>query len=661
MDTDNPSNPLWEPDQALKAASNLSHYMQWLSDKGLPFSRYQDLWKWSTDDSERFWESLLDYFNVVYEGTYDRVLSGDHMPKTRWFEGISLNYSEHIFRNESKEIPAIVWGAENEDLKELSWEELHQKTASLASFLKESGIVKGDRVVGYLPNRPEAIISFLAANSIGAPWSCTSPDFGINAIIDRFEQIAPKVLIACCGYHYNGKYYSKEEVVRALIKQLPTLELIIIISENGEVCLEVTGEKVVSWNEVTGKKEVSLEFTRVPFSHPIWILYSSGTTGLPKPITHGHGGILLEHLKYLAFHNDIKKGDRCFWYTTTGWMMWNYIQASLLLGGTVVLYDGSPSYPDLHVLWQFAESAKISHFGISAGFITASMKTGTKPGNTYDLHALKSIGSTGSPLPPEGFDWIYREVKRDLWVASISGGTDVCSAFVGGNPLLPVYRGEIQCRALGCALDAYDQSGRSLTGEVGEMVITRPMPSMPVFFWNDPDYSRYEESYFEMYPGVWRHGDWTKITSHDGIIIYGRSDSTLNRGGVRVGTSELYRALDGIPEISDSLIICLETEKGGFFMPLFVMMRKGTTLDDSFISRVKKHIREQCSPRHIPDTLIQVDDIPYTISGKKVETPVKKILSGKDTGSSLNRDALKNPSSLDFFITYYKQIQSDDS
>ncbi|MDH5603582.1 MAG: acetoacetate--CoA ligase, partial [Cyclobacteriaceae bacterium] len=622
MTPDNSSIPLWEPDQAFKEASNLARYRQWLSEReGLPFPQYQDLWKWSTDHVEKFWESMLDYFNVLYEGTYEQVLTDDPMPRTRWFEGISLSYAEHIFRNESTEVPAIIWGAEENDPKELSWEELHQKTASLASFLKASGIVMGDRVVGYLPNRPEAIISFLATNSVGATWSCTSPDFGINAIIDRFAQIAPKVLIACCGYHYNGQYYSKREVVRSLITRLPTLEVIIMVSENGESCLEATGEKGVSWNQVIGKKSASLEFTRVPFSHPIWILYSSGTTGLPKPITHGHGGILLEHLKYLAFHNDIKKGDRCFWYTTTGWMMWNYIQASLLLGGTVVLYDGSPSYPDLHVLWQYAEKAKISHFGISAGYITANVKAGTKPGSTYDLHHMRSIGSTGSPLPPEGFDWIYQEVKKDVWVSSISGGTDVCSAFVGGNPLLPVYRGEIQCRALGCALDAYDQSGRSLTGEVGEMVITRPMPSMPVFFWNDPDYSRYEESYFEMYPGVWRHGDWTKITSHDGIIIYGRSDSTLNRGGVRVGTSEIYRALDGIPEISDSLIICLETEKGGFFMPLFVMMRKGTTLDDSFISRVKKHIREQCSPRHIPDTLIQVDDIPYTISGKKVETP----------------------------------------
>ena len=488
---------------------------------------------------------------------------------------------------------------------------------------------------------------FLATNSIGAVWSSTSPDFGVKSVIDRFQQIDPKVLFCVDGYQYQGKSYDRSNEVSEIIDSLPTLNEIVVLPYLNK---DLKWPNTTPYSNITERSSSELTFTRVDFNDPIWILYSSGTTGLPKPITHGVGGILLEHLKYLTFHQDVQKGDRCFWFTTTGWMMWNYVNAALLSGGVVVQFDGSPGYPDMNAMWKLAQDFKITHMGVSAGFITASMKSAVEPSKTFELSALRSIGSTGSPLPPEGFKWLYENVKSDLWLTSISGGSDVCTAFVGGNPLLPVYKGEIQCRALGAKLESWDENGSPITNEVGEMVITAPMPCMPVYFWNDPEFERYSESYFEMFPGVWRHGDWIELTDRGGIIIYGRSDSTLNRGGVRIGTSEIYRTVESIEKIKDSLIICLENQDGEFYMPLFVVCDQ---LDNDLISEIKREIRTQYSPRHVPDDIIQAPEIPYTISGKKVELPVKKVLSGKARVENLNLDALKNPTSMNFYQEFY--------
>jgi acetoacetyl-CoA synthetase len=487
----------------------------------------------------------------------------------------------------------------------------------------------------------------LATVSLGAVWSSCSPDFGTPAVIDRFSQVNPKVLIAVDQYSYGGKIFDKSDVVRELVKGLPTLSNVILISDRSG--LESVDVRTDNWKEVTESSEASIEFVRVPFAHPLWILYSSGTTGLPKAFVHSHGGILLEQLKYVTFHNDFKVGERCFWYSTTGWMMWNYIHGAMLVGASVVLYDGSPAYPGLETLWKFAEEARINHFGTSAGFLLANLKEEIRP-SKFNLDCLRSLSSTGSTLPPEAFEWVYQHVKKDLWLVSMSGGSDVCSAFVGGNPMLPVYAGEIQCRALGCDLHAFDESGNAVKETVGEMVITRPMPSMPVAFWNDPDFKRYKESYFEMFPNVWRHGDWIKVTNQNGIIIYGRSDATLNRAGVRIGTSEIYRAMDKIKEVKDSLIICIEKKDGSFWMPLFVVMQPGSNLTDNVKATIKSTLRKDYSPRHVPDEVIAVTDIPYTISGKKSESPVKKLFMGIDPAKAVNVGVLKNPESMKAFI-----------
>lgn len=644
--------PLWSPSGSFQETSNLNRYQQWLKDThGLEFSAYDELWRWSVDHAEAFWSSLTEYFDVRYEGAAMPVMNGNDMPDVKWFDNMRLNYAEHIFRNATPDHPAIIFQSEAGPLQEKSWETLTREVSAMQQYLRSIGILPGDRVAAFLPCIPEATIAFLAVNAMGAVWSSCSPDFGAGSVADRFAQIEPRVLIAVDGYRYGGKFHEKTSVVREIIEAIPSLEKTIIITHGDGIDRLADADRIITWRKIMeAPSDAPLYFERVPFSHPIWVLYSSGTTGLPKAITHSHGGILLEQLKYGSFHNDFKKGERCFWYTTTGWMMWNYIQGCLLVGGILVIYDGSPGYPDLDVLWDFAGKTHIHHFGTSAGFIMACRKAGVRPGSKHDLSALRSLSATGSTLPPEGFAWAYKEVKEELWLASMSGGTDVCSAFVGGNPMLPVYSGEIQCRALGCRLEAFDEEGRSVENQLGEMVITAPMPSMPIYFWNDPDFSRYRESYFEQYPGVWRHGDWIEITPHAGIIIYGRSDATLNRGGVRIGTSEVYRAVDTVQEIQDSLVVCIEKPGGEFWMPLFVLMRQGKNLNDEIKGKIRSALRTQYSPRHVPDDIIEVPDIPYTISGKKTETPVKKVLSGMDPRKVVNTGALRNPDSMQFFI-----------
>lgn len=636
---------LWKPDAETRKTSNLTQFIDYLrSAFQLDFQDYQSLWAWSVNEQEQFWRILFDYFGLSYSGEIKHVLTGN-MPQTKWFEGISLNYAENIFTRKNEAIPAIIFKSESEESKHISWDELFSQTASLAAFLRKSGVRKGDRVAGYLPNIPQATVALLATASIGAIWSGASPDFGTESVLERFQQIEPSVFIAIDGYQYNGKQFNKIPQVNELKKQLKSLKSAILIpylNKNAEV------EGFDNWDNIIAEKQEEIAYERVDFSHPLWIVYSSGTTGTPKSIVHSVGGILLEHLKYLCFHNDLKPSERFFWYTTTGWMMWNFLQGSLLAGATAVIYDGSPAFPDIDNLWRFAEKEGIHHFGTSASFIQSCIKSEIHPKDKFNLSKLRSVSSTGSPLSSEGFDWIYESVKENVYLWSMSGGTDVCTAFVGGNPLEVVTEGEIQCRALGVSLEAWDENGQALTDEVGEMVITKAIPSMPVMFWNDPDFKKYSASYFEEYAGIWRHGDWVKISKEGKLVIFGRSDATLNRQGVRIGTAEIYRAVEHLPEISDSLVIHQEKED---CMILFVVLREYSELSELLKQEIRKVLRESYTSRHVPDKIIAVSAIPYTISGKKLEIPVKKILQGIPLEKAVNLGSVRNPEAFEEFKT----------
>ena len=642
---------LWTPSQALQDSSNIRAYMRWLeTTRGLRFATYDELWRWSVADLEAFWESLWEYFQIRSVTPYTRVLSSHTMPGARWFEGATLNYVEHVFRRATPDHPAALFQSERQPLMPISWADLERQVASVAAALRGLGVGPGDRVVGYVPNVPQALVAFLAAASLGAVWSSCSPDFGSPSVIDRFKQIEPKVLVAVDGYQYGGKPFDRRAVVAEIQAALPTLEATIFVPYlDPQVAPAGLSGRILAWDEALATPG-ELRYEPVPFEHPLWVLYSSGTTGLPKPIVQSQGGILIQHLKELHLHLNLKPGDRFFWYTTTGWMMWNLLIGGLLVGATVLLYDGSPAYPDMGALWRFAEESRMTFFGTSAGYITALMKSDVAPGRQYDLSALVGIGSTGSPLPPEGFEWVYAHVKSDLWLASISGGTDVCGCFIAGAPILPVYSGELQCRALGVNAQAYDTDGNSVIGVMGELVVTEPMPSMPIYFWNDPDGRRYRESYFEMYPGTWRHGDWVVINERGGVVIYGRSDSTINRQGVRMGSSEIYRVVEGLPEVLDSLVVDLEGLGGASYMPLFVVLREGVELDATLERKIKDAIRTALSPRHVPDAIFAVPDVPRTLSGKKLEVPVKKILMGVPVERAANPDSLRNPELLPFFV-----------
>ena len=647
---------LWEPPAELVERARLTEFMRWLeAERGLRFDDYDALWRWSVDDLDGFWAAIWDFFEVRGDGDRATVLASRDMPGARWFPDTRLNYAEHVFAGKDDGEVAILHASELRELGELTWGELRSQVAALAAGLSAMGVERGDRVAAYLPNIPEAIVAFLATASIGAVWSSCSPDFGPASVVDRFAQIEPKVLFTVDGYRYGGKDHDRREAIRVVMEEMPSLlhEIVVpYLDPDPEIAVvEGDGPAVTRLADVIRENEgAPLEFERVPFDHPLWVLYSSGTTGLPKAIVQGQGGILLEHLKKLHLHVDAHPGDRLFWFTTTGWMMWNFLVSGLLTKAAIVLYDGSPGHPDMGVLWDLAERAGVTMFGTSASYIAACMKAGLEPGAGRDLGRLGAVGSTGSPLSPEGFDWVYEHLGRDTWLFSTSGGTDLCTAFVGGVALLPVYRGELQGRALGAAVEAWDEAGASVTDEVGELVVTEPMPSMPVCFWGDEDGSRYRASYFEMFPGVWRHGDWIEITSRGTAIIYGRSDSTINRSGVRMGTSEIYRAVLSIDTIVDALVVDVPRPGTEGWMPLFVVLREGAELDEELPREIARRVRERCSPRHVPDEVFQIAEVPRTLSGKALEVPVKRILMGTPAEKAASRDSLANPAALDYFV-----------
>ena len=641
---------LWRPSEEEVRQANLTAYMRWLQDRrGLRFTDYERLWRWSVEDVEGFWGSLWDFFDVRSESPFECVLEERKMPGARWFPGARLNYAEHVFRGKADEAVAVLHASELRELETMSWGELRDLTARIAAGLRRLGVRPGDRVGAYMPNTPETVAAFLACASLGAVWSSCSPDFGARSVADRLAQIEPRVLLAVDGYRYNGRDYDRREVVRRLQDEMPGLEATVVLPYLDPQA-DLTGlQNAVRWEELAGVEPGSLEFEQLPFDHPLWVLYSSGTTGLPKAIVQGQGGILIEHLKSHYLHLDVHDGDRLFWFTTTGWMMWNLLVSGLLTRAAIVLYDGSPSHPDMGTLWDLAERAGMTCFGTSASYIASCVKAGVEPRQDRTLSRLRSVGSTGSPLSPEGFDWVYEHVGERLWLFSTSGGTDLCTAFVGGVPLLPVYRGELQGRLLGAAVEAFDEQGNPVVDEVGELVLTQPMPSMPLYFWNDPDGARYREAYFSMYPGVWRHGDWIEITSRGTAVIYGRSDSTINRGGVRMGTSEIYRAVLALPEVVDALVVDVPRPGTEGWMPLFVVLRPGEQLSEELVSRIKSRIREDASPRHVPNEVYAVAEVPRTLSGKVLEVPVKKILMGTPPEKAASRDSLSNPHSLDYF------------
>ncbi len=631
---------LWRPSAAAVERANLTRYQRWL---GKDFGSYDELWSWSVADLDGFWASIWDYFDVPGHRPPGPALVDDTMPGARWFPGAELNYVEQALRWDDDR-PAVVFRSEGGRAGTITHRELGQRVAGVARGLRDLGVGRGDRVAAYAPNIPETLIAFLATASLGAVWSSCSPDFGVKAVLDRFRQIEPKVLFAIDGYRYRGGVHDRSAAVAEIVRGLPGLAALVTIANLGGDA----PEGVLFDDLAVPGADLAVE--RAPFDHPLWVLYSSGTTGLPKPIVHGHGGIVLEHLKALSLHHDLGRDDRFFWFSSTGWMMWNLLIGGLLVGACVVLYDGSPAEPDLGALWRMAEETGTTYFGASAPYIQACMKAGVVPRREADLSRLRGVGSTGAPLPPEGFEWVYDNVGDDLVLGSVSGGTDVCTAFVGSCPTLPVRAGEIQCRYLGAAVEAFEESGHAVTGEVGELVVTRPMPSMPVSFWGDDDGSRYRASYFERFPGVWCHGDWVKITAGGGCVIYGRSDSTLNRGGVRIGTSELYRVVEDLDEVADSLVVDTGRlgEEGRCW--LFVVLADGCSLDESLRAAIRARLRAELSPRHVPDEIVAVDEVPRTLTGKKLEVPVKRILCGQPWESAVSRESMVNPDALQPFL-----------
>jgi len=641
---------LWEPSKALRERCNMSAFLRAMErERGAAFGDYAALWRWSIGDVGAFWQAVARYFQVRFETPPHAALTGK-MPDAHWFPGARLNYAEHALRR-GDDHAALIFCDESGRRSELTYRELGEQVARARAGLRRLGVGKGDRVAALVPNCPEALIAFLATASLGAIWSSCSPEFGVGSVLDRFRQIEPKILFAVTGYSYGGKRFDRSAELSAIVSGLPTLVGMVTLGQAGaEPARGLSFEGLLADDE-------PLAFEPVPFEHPLWILYSSGTTGLPKAIVQGHGGILLEHLKALSLHCDLAPEDRFFWFTTTGWMMWNFLVSGLLLGTTLVLYDGSPAHPNLNALWKLAADEGVTYFGTSAPFLLACKKAGISPQSSFDLSRVRALGTTGAPLPADGFAWVYREIGKNLLLGSVSGGTDVCTAFVLSCPLLPVHAGEIQCSGLGAKVESFDEGGRPLIDRVGELVLTEPLPSMPVCFWNDPDGSRLRESYFSVYPGVWRHGDWIKITERGSSVIYGRSDSTLNRGGVRMGTSEFYRVVESVPEVADSLVVdtgSIEDALGKLW--LFLVLRPGSELTPELKQRLTSTIRAELSPRHVPDEFVVIAEVPRTLNGKKLEVPVKRILLGTPPDKAASPGTLANPAALDPFIELARKL-----
>jgi acetoacetyl-CoA synthetase len=647
---------LWQPSAAQVEASRLHAYQRWLADtSGLRFPDYQALWQWSVDDVETFWQSVWDFFDVQADGSAAPVLAARTMPGARWYPNARLNYAEHVFRHATSDRPALIARSEDAPVREVSWAELARDTGAIAARLRALGVRAGDRVASYMPNRPETVAAFLACASIGAIWSSCAPDMGATVVLDRLRQIEPKVLFATDSYSYNGKTHDRAAPVEELLRELPSVRTVVQVDGPLAPQRSVPWRDRVAWADAI-REPAPLAFERLPFEQPLWIVYSSGTTGLPKAMVHSHGGIVLTHLKTMALQHDLRPGDRLLFLGGTGWIVWNLQLGALLTGASIVLYDGNPAWPDGQALWRFIDEQRVTLFGCGAAFLINCMKDGVRPRDFADFKDLRAINSTGSPLPIDAYHWAYASVKRDLWLASISGGTDIASGFVACASSLPVTAGELQCRELGVAAYAFNDAGQPVTDEVGELVITKPMPSMPVRFWNDAGDKRYLESYFETFAGVWRHGDWIRITPRGTAVIYGRSDSTINRHGIRMGTAEIYRVVEELPEVRDSLVVDLEYLGRPSFMPLFVVLAPGRPLDDALKTRIAQQIRTNASARHVPNEVYQVDEIPRTLTGKKMEVPVRKLLLGAARDKVASPDAMVNPASLDFFVRLASQL-----
>jgi acetoacetyl-CoA synthetase len=656
---------LWEADAERRAGLNITKFITWLGKRGHHFKGYQDLWDWSVQDLAGFWQAIADYFVLIMEGECTAVVSADLMPRTRWFVGSRLNYAEHILRNEMNGDPSRVMLHHSSELRpsaSTSWADTCGAVRKLATKLREMGIAPGDRIVAYMPNIPETFIAMLATTAIGAVWSSAAPEFGPQTVIDRFGQIEPKLIFACNGYRYGGKDFDRTEDLSRILAALPSAKTLVMLdySPTAKKQPAFAGE-VLDWNALFTGVDVThagFKYTRVDSDHPLWILFTSGTTGLPKPIVQGHHGIVLEHYKSAAFHFELQEGGALFFYSTTGWMVWNTLSWGLLMNGRAVMYDGHPAYPDARLLWRISEEVKASVMGVSPTYIQIVKQQDIHPGAEFNLDALRAIMLVGSPSTPETFEWVMNDVKADIWASSQSGGTEFCSGLLAGSPLLPTRAGEIQAPALGVDACAFDDDGKVLINEVGELVIRKPMPSMPLYFWGDNNFARYTASYFEEWPSIWRHGDRVKYNNHGGIFVLGRSDATLNRYGVRIGSAEIYRTMEGIADVADSLVICIEDGKGGFYMPLFVKMAAGKTCDDGFKKEIVRRLRSERSPRHVPDEIVEVPDIPVTLTGKKMEVPVRKIFMGAAIEKVASRDATRNPAALEWFVDFAKQRQA---